>query len=111
MEAFCVASTPPNKLEQRTIYYHVICHLPGHILELIADRLDPTEETPYSNVIEAVSNRVIPSKTCQKALGAEIRISGDMFETDVGFTQYTEPFRLKELIRNFPRNTRFYERR
>ena len=75
VEAFYATSKPPIKLE-RNKYYHLICHLPGHVLELIADTLDPTADRPYSKVIEAIRMRLTPSKTDTFAALKNIKLEG-----------------------------------
>ena len=53
-----------------------MCHLHGLTLELVADKLDPTEEKPYTNVIKAICIRVTPSKSTTFASIKNIKLNG-----------------------------------
>ena len=75
VEAAFASSRPSIKLEKNK-YYHVICNLPGYILNLMSDKMDPNSGTPYTTFMEALRKRLSPAQSTTFSSLSNVKLNG-----------------------------------
>lgn len=66
----------PKITLQKTRYYHLLSVLPGQILKLVADKLNPEVDRPYDELVDAIRARFRPSPSSNFEVIRNVKLDG-----------------------------------